>query len=350
MPEVVVVGAGIAGLSVTAMLAAAGVEVVCLEARDRVGGRLLSVDSLDLGATWFWAGEHRVQRLMEGLGVGSFAQYTAGDGVYEEDRGVRRLDGNPIDHHAFRYGGGAQNLADRLAAGLAPGVLTLSAPVTEIGVDADGLRVQTEGISFAAAHVVLAVPPALAMRRIRFVPELPDALASVAVSTPVWMGAVSKVVVVYPEPFWRARGLAGAAVSRCGPLWEIHDMSGADGAPAALFGFAATAEADPRMVGDRAREEVVAQLVRVFGSPADTPSQFLLQDWGRQIDTSPPGVHLFQDYGHFGSRRFGVPALGGRLHWASTETSPISPGHVEGALAAAERAASAVLALAIHMP
>ncbi|WP_322778891.1 FAD-dependent oxidoreductase [Frankia sp. Cas4] len=37
--DVVVVGAGIAGLSVTAALAGAGADVVCIEARERVGGR-----------------------------------------------------------------------------------------------------------------------------------------------------------------------------------------------------------------------------------------------------------------------------------------------------------------------
>ncbi|MFF7790337.1 FAD-dependent oxidoreductase [Streptomyces sp. NPDC007991] len=37
-------------------------------------------------------------------------------------------------------------------------------------------------------------------------------------------------------------------------------------------------------------------------------------------------------------------ALDGRLHWASTETAAEYAGHIEGALAAGERAARAVLA------
>jgi polyamine oxidase len=56
-PErVVVVGAGIAGLTVANALAHAGVECVVLEARDRVGGRLHTVDlagsPVDLGGSW----------------------------------------------------------------------------------------------------------------------------------------------------------------------------------------------------------------------------------------------------------------------------------------------------------
>lgn len=41
-PSVVVVGAGAAGLAAAAALNDAGCGVLCLESRDRVGGRLLS--------------------------------------------------------------------------------------------------------------------------------------------------------------------------------------------------------------------------------------------------------------------------------------------------------------------
>jgi polyamine oxidase len=54
--RVVVVGAGIAGLTVAKALAHAGVECVVVEARDRIGGRLHTVDlagsPVDLGGSW----------------------------------------------------------------------------------------------------------------------------------------------------------------------------------------------------------------------------------------------------------------------------------------------------------
>ncbi|CUR54555.1 putative Monoamine oxidase [metagenome] len=54
--RVLVVGAGIAGLTVANALAHAGVECVVLEARDRIGGRLHTVDlagsRVDLGGSW----------------------------------------------------------------------------------------------------------------------------------------------------------------------------------------------------------------------------------------------------------------------------------------------------------
>ena len=54
--RVVVVGAGIAGLTVANALTHSGVECVVLEARDRIGGRLHTVDlagsPVDLGGSW----------------------------------------------------------------------------------------------------------------------------------------------------------------------------------------------------------------------------------------------------------------------------------------------------------
>ena len=71
---VVVVGAGFAGLGAARTLADAGVEVVVVEARDRVGGRVLTDTSLgvavDLGASWIHGVDgNPVAELARSLGV-----------------------------------------------------------------------------------------------------------------------------------------------------------------------------------------------------------------------------------------------------------------------------------------
>ena len=66
--DAVVVGAGASGLHAASGLCARGFSVRVLEARERVGGRLLSLPfadtRLDMGATWFWQGERRVAALI----------------------------------------------------------------------------------------------------------------------------------------------------------------------------------------------------------------------------------------------------------------------------------------------
>ncbi|MEU1181080.1 FAD-dependent oxidoreductase [Streptomyces sp. NPDC005820] len=342
--DVIVVGAGASGLAAATALHAAGRDTVCLEARDRVGGRLLSVPTahpdraLDLGATWFWDGEDRVRSLAARGGIETFAQHLAGDTLLQETTGTRRLTGNLIDGPSHRFAAGSQSIATALAAALPAESLRLDTPVTAVHPDGrDGLTVRTPAGTLRAEHVILALPPALALERIDFGDALPADLVRLARSTPVWMGAVAKVVAHYPAAFWREDGLAGAAVSRTGPLQEIHDMSGPGGRPAALFGFA-----HARTVRPGFDQAVIAQLARIFGPAAAAPEALHLQNWSTERWTSPSTVQHLADHSLFGHPLYRRPALNGRLHWASTETATAHAGHIEGALAAGERAARAV--------
>ncbi|RZO57758.1 MAG: FAD-binding protein [Sandaracinaceae bacterium] len=81
--DVAIVGAGVAGLRAAQLLAADGRDVVVLEARDRVGGRLLSQDiggaRFDVGGQWIGPGQRRVWALTRSLGLDTFDTHTEGD-------------------------------------------------------------------------------------------------------------------------------------------------------------------------------------------------------------------------------------------------------------------------------
>jgi monoamine oxidase len=340
--DVIVVGAGISGLA-TADRLAPRADVTVLEARDRIGGRLHSVDRLDLGASWFWPGEQRVAALVNELHVPTHSQRLDGDALYDGPDGAVRLDGNPIDVPAFRFSDGADGLAAALARRLATSdrtAVVLDSHVHTIQISDETHRpvritYSHLGIdrTIRADHVVIALPPALAVSAIDFHPALPDDIAGLASRTPVWMGTTTKTVAHYRNAFWRRTGHSGSAVSHLGPLREIHDLSGPDGQPAALFGFSPTGAGTDRI--DPAA--VIAQLVRLFGPSAAEPLAVHVADWRREPLTTPDTADRLTDYSTYGDPRFTQPTFGGRVHWTSTETSPIAPGHIEGALAAAER-------------
>jgi monoamine oxidase len=84
--EVVVVGAGIAGLVAARELTEAGKETLVLEARDRVGGRLLNHDLgdgkvVEVGGQWIGPTQDRLQALVDELGIETYPTYSAGDNL-----------------------------------------------------------------------------------------------------------------------------------------------------------------------------------------------------------------------------------------------------------------------------
>ncbi|MFK8024577.1 MAG: flavin monoamine oxidase family protein [Ilumatobacter sp.] len=332
--DVAVIGGGISGLAAARELVADGRSTVVLEARDRLGGRLVAVDHLDLGASWFWPNERRVRSLVSELGVEVHEQHLAGNARYHAPGGTQDIDGNPLDVPSFRFSRGADALARAVARELPEGIVRLNSAVFSVELDGSLAVVSGPAVSLAARHVVLALPPALAVHSIRFEPELDDELVGLAEATPVWMGGVTKVVARYADAFWRRNGWSGSAVSHVGPMRELHDMSGPDGVPAAIFGFVPAVRSGELTVE---HDAVVAQLVELFGPEASSSESIEIRDWRREEFTSPPDVDCLTRYELFGHPRYREPALGGRLHWTSTETAPGFSGHIEGALAAAER-------------
>jgi monoamine oxidase len=97
--DVAVVGAGLAGLVAARDLLAAGLSVLVLEARDRVGGRLLNHTLkggavVEVGGQWVGPTQDRVLALAEELGVGLYPTYEEGEHFLAVNGAVKRYSGD----------------------------------------------------------------------------------------------------------------------------------------------------------------------------------------------------------------------------------------------------------------
>ena len=123
--DVVVVGAGIGGLVAARDAQRAGLEVAVLEARDRVGGRLLNQEIgdglvVEAGGQWIGPTQDRLAVLARELGVETFRTYSEGEHLVETEDELRRYTGTipRISPVALADFGQAQLRLDRMARGV----------------------------------------------------------------------------------------------------------------------------------------------------------------------------------------------------------------------------------------
>jgi putrescine oxidase len=430
--DVVVVGAGVTGLTAASDLVAQGKRVAVLEARERVGGRLWTdtIDdiSLELGGQWVSPDQTALLETLDKLGLETFARYREGGSVYigkdgrrsqfsgsafpvaahteaEVDRITRVLDdlaakmdpSRPWEHpeahaldqvsfaqwlegqtdddeardnialyvgpamltkptHTFsalsavlmaasagsftnlvdadfildrRVVGGLQQVPLRLAEALGDRVRT-SSPVRHIDWTETSAAVHTNGGTWEAERVIIAIPPTL-VARIQFSPNLP----------PVHMqwrqhqsfGLVIKLHVTYDRPFWRDQGLSGTAFSPYEVVHEAYDNTNFGDERGTLVGFVSDLNADDLLGldADTRRQRVLESFSRYYGPAAASPISYYESQWMAEEWTAGAYATSF-DVG--GLTRYGkeVRQSVGALTFGSSDVAGLGFQHVDGAI------------------
>lgn len=347
------------GVYAAFLLAAKKQPFVLLEARSRLGGRILCPEhndfAADLGPSWYWpAINPKMDALIQEMGLDGYPQFEAGLGRFQaRDGRVETIPGHPMEPRGRRLSGGMISLVNALCATLPRQAIRLSHPVCDIqrldnGPD-NGIRVtvgrhdQPPQCLLEASAVILALPPRLAAGSILFTPDLSHDLTQAMLRVSTWMAGQAKFFALYDRADWRQLGLSGQGFSLYGPLGEIHDGSGRDGTPYGLTGFASV-PALRRKNREQMVRGILDQLTRLYGRAAGNPAGIYYQDWAKEAFTATEydqrSAHNHPEY---------LPPSGKKsiwdhtFHFAGTETADHMGGYLEGALASAERAVSAIM-------
>ena len=356
---VLIVGGGLAGLTAARYFHQAGIGFLLLEARDRLGGRILSADAagqpsdngFDLGPSWFWPGmQPAMGYLVDDLGLSFFPQNSDGDVVFQRmsRETPQRYHGMRQEPQSMRLVGGTGAIISALASDLPPQSIQLGARVTHVSLDGHEVVVkflQESGLAQnkRASHVLFALPPRLLEAKVLFSPALDVLTIEQWRRTPTWMAPHAKFFALYDQPFWREAGLSGTAQSMVGPLIEIHDATTASG-QAALFGFVGVPAEQRATVG---RDAIIAaalqQLAQLFGPQAGTPHATLFKDWAADPLTATDDDQVAR--GHLSPDR--RPWVNGKwrdyISLAGSETSLSEAGYLAGAVEAAARSVTDIM-------
>lgn len=403
---VLVIGAGMAGLSAARDLASQGYPVSLLEARDRIGGRVWTSSKFgyptDLGASWIegaednpikeLADEHEVRLKKDDE---EWIYYnTLGKDVTKEVREVREQlrdelgdtenerisvkagipgEGVPREYlYAFYNdlegdsGADVENWAwsewdrdsdfegdsyffpdgyGRLTEALAQGLtIHTNQAVSAIAQDGEGVSVSTHaGKTFQADRVIVTLPlGVLKSGRVRFTPALPAAKQEAIAA--LGMGLLDKVLLEFPEPFWPLEMTNfGFASERRGEFPETLNGLVISGKPY-LMTFVAGSVA--RRLEALSDSEVVGRVREVyahmFGVEIPKPSNQLVTRWA--TDPWSLGSYSYQPVGVTEDARQTLAAPFDRVFFAGEATIAEHFATVHGAYISGRRAAAAIAA------
>ena len=363
MLDTVIIGGGLCGLSLADKLHQAGRTFALFEARERLGGRILTQHcnasgmAVDLGPTWFWPEfQPHMLTLLKALELAHFPQHDTGSVLSLTDPN-RAADQRNVAVHggAHRVAGGMGAIVSAMAKRLPQGAIHQEHVLVALEDKHDHVSLQFRHhdamLTIEARRVVLALPPRLLSERVGFTPALDASLLQAMRNTHTWMADQAKAVMGYRKAFWRADGHSGNAFVNHpqAVLAEVFDGSDATAEHAALGGFAAL-PADARETYRYGMPMLLeSQLAQLFGIEAQE-GELLYQDWATEpftcteLDRIPPTDHPV-----YGNRLLRDAHWGGKLLLGGAETATHAGGYLEGALEAADRlertlSASAVLA------
>jgi len=344
--QVIIIGAGLSGLTLAYLLEKTGHQVTVLEASSRIGGRIQTIEGvlgtpLELGATWFSEVHEQLLLLLDELEIKKYPQYTQGIALFQTKsfEPPQMFSIPEAEQPSYRMSGGTQTLIQALKTRLKRTDIVLNARVSDILLSEHGtLSVKAGDYVVHCQKAVLCLPPHLASS-IRFPSDVPDELLTLLPRVHTWMAGAVKFVLEYQRPFWREKGFSGMLYSHADIVTEMYDHTNFE---ENKFGFTGFLNGGSAGFSHEVRKSnVLRHLSGLFGEDALTPSSYFDKVWNDQYVVQGNQV-IELPHQNNGHPYLQQAYLGDKLFFCGTETSAQFSGYMEGAVQAAIRVAAKI--------
>lgn len=348
MENVIIIGAGLSGLTTAHNLKKKNISFKILEAQDRLGGRIETIQGLlntpmDLGATWFNDVHINLMNLLNELEIENYYQHSEGKTIFQ----TKSFEPPQIfyvpssEQSSYRIKGGTLTIVKKLENIIGNENILLNTSITKIIDNKDFITIiDSNGKHYEAKNVISTIPAQLLVDKIEFEPKLPEQISELMQNVQTWMSGSIKFSVEYEQPFWLQNEFSGTVFSQSGIAVEIYDHSNFEQSKFSLMGFLNGAAVNYTKIE---REEFVAsQIENLFGSIIKKHISYNDKIWSDEfIATSNPKLlYAHQNNGH---ELLQEPLLGGKLFLAGTETSQTNSGYLDGAVTSANRVSKQLL-------
>lgn len=337
MDDVIIIGAGLSGLSTAYQLKKAGINFKILEAQSRLGGRIETIygkqdTPMEMGATWFGEEHLNLIQLLTELNIGYFEQHTEGISLFEtmsfEPPQQYFVPAN--SQSAYRIKGGTFSIIDALYQRIGKENIILNTEVNGIIEEDNKIKiVDSLGNFYFSKQVIIALPPKVANDMIKFTPNFPEGINQIMKKTQTWMSGSVKFSVEYKKAFWKDNGFSGSIFSQSGLATEIYDHSNYENTKFSLKGFL-TGSAFHYTHAER-KEKVISQLKHYFGAEVEKFESYNDKIWDDKYIQPKEDIFLSPHFNN-GHAVYEDSYMNGSLFFTGTETSNTFSGYMEGAI------------------
>jgi len=340
--KVIIIGAGLTGLSIAYLLKKKGINSQIIEARNRVGGRIETIKGnqnspMEMGATWLGKKHQHLVAFLQELEIGIFQQYISGTTFFETMSFTppQKFEVPASDEPSYRIQGGTSSLIFKLTEEVGMENISLNQPISKIEKTDSKISITTkDGNTIEADFVISTIPSKLFVKSVECSPALPSEAIQVFENTQIWMENSVKFAVEYAAPFWKEKGLSGAVFSQSSLIPEMYDHTNFEENKFALKGFLNGSIAEYSK--EEREQKVIANLKKFFGEDAEKHIGYFDRIWEREEFTFSPTENFLPGHYNNGHPIYQNSFWENSLFMAGTETAPNYGGYMEGAIQSAK--------------